>query len=91
MSEIYVIYISQYTPHQLTNCKQQQEAQGPYALLGHLLDKRMPVKFKLSSTNIPENLRQTKSRQNLENTKVPKVFGSMTNGFRDTQVPPNQN
>ncbi len=40
------------TGHVATN--DSQEAQGLDVLLGHLLVKRIPVMYKLSSTKIPE-------------------------------------
>ena len=45
---------------------------GLYALLGHLLVKRMPVMFKLSSTKISEYLtqKQIQGRQKLEKHRM---------------------
>ncbi len=50
-------------------------SRGPGALHSalSLVDKRIPVRYKVSSTNIPENLSQKQSRQNLETSERPQT------------------
>ncbi len=61
--------IGQLREHRVVKLKQLgsdiKKPRGPDDLLGHLLVKRIPVIYKLSSTKLPENLSQCTKRSEI--------------------------